>query len=162
MSEELLSRPSFLRKDSLANGSIPTRKLAAIPYAAIVVHDRLLTCTAQRFNCKEHLAIVIMSSSASGAAYATEVLAAQKLYCKLLQMPRVSRDMIGDVQFVFRTSVSWKTTTNLLHQQIMSSPNPLSQYSYSSHHNYLVMAWPVFFAKAWFIRRECFGLRSYL
>jgi OPT oligopeptide transporter protein len=32
------------------------------------------------FNSKEHLAIVIMSSSASGAAYATEVLATQKLY----------------------------------------------------------------------------------
>ncbi|OAA65854.1 Oligopeptide transporter OPT superfamily [Niveomyces insectorum RCEF 264] len=32
------------------------------------------------FNSKEHLAIIIMSSSASGAAYATEVLAAQKLY----------------------------------------------------------------------------------
>jgi len=31
------------------------------------------------FNSKEHLAIVIMSSSASGAAYATEVLATQKL-----------------------------------------------------------------------------------
>lgn len=34
----------------------------------------------QPFNSKEHLAIVIMSSSASGAALATEVLAAQKLY----------------------------------------------------------------------------------
>lgn len=32
------------------------------------------------FNSKEHLAIVIMSSSASEAARATEVLAAQKLY----------------------------------------------------------------------------------
>lgn len=32
------------------------------------------------FNSKEHLAIVIMSSSASAAALATEVLAAQKLY----------------------------------------------------------------------------------
>lgn len=32
------------------------------------------------FNSKEHLAIVIMSSSASSAALATEVLAAQKLY----------------------------------------------------------------------------------
>ena len=32
------------------------------------------------FNSKEHLAIVIMSSSASGAAYATEVLATQKLF----------------------------------------------------------------------------------
>ncbi len=32
------------------------------------------------FNSKEHVAIVIMASSASGAAYATEVLAAQKLY----------------------------------------------------------------------------------
>ena len=32
------------------------------------------------FNSKEHLAIVIMSSSASSAAYATEVLATQKLY----------------------------------------------------------------------------------
>lgn len=32
------------------------------------------------FNAKEHLAIVIMSSSASAAAFATEVLAAQKLY----------------------------------------------------------------------------------
>lgn len=32
------------------------------------------------FNSKEHLAIIIMSGSASGAAYATEVLATQKLY----------------------------------------------------------------------------------
>ena len=32
------------------------------------------------FNSKEHLAIVIMSGSASGAAAATEVLATQKLY----------------------------------------------------------------------------------
>jgi OPT family small oligopeptide transporter len=32
------------------------------------------------FNSKEHLAIVVMASSASGAALATEVLAAQKLY----------------------------------------------------------------------------------
>lgn len=32
------------------------------------------------FNSKEHLAIIIMASSASGAAYATEVLATQKLY----------------------------------------------------------------------------------
>jgi OPT family oligopeptide transporter len=32
------------------------------------------------FNSKEHLAIVIMASSASSAAYATEVLATQKLY----------------------------------------------------------------------------------
>ncbi len=32
------------------------------------------------FNSKEHLAVIIMSSSASGAAYATEVLAAQKLF----------------------------------------------------------------------------------
>ncbi|SZF01377.1 unnamed protein product [Blumeria hordei] len=32
------------------------------------------------FNSKEHIAIIIMSHSASGAAYATEVLAAQKLY----------------------------------------------------------------------------------
>lgn len=29
---------------------------------------------------------MIMSSSASGAAYATEVLAAQKLYCKWIWM----------------------------------------------------------------------------
>lgn len=34
----------------------------------------------QPFNSKEHLAIVVMSGSASGAAYATEVLATQKLY----------------------------------------------------------------------------------
>ena len=34
----------------------------------------------QKFNVKEHLAIVVMASSASGAALATEVLAAQKLY----------------------------------------------------------------------------------
>ncbi|KAI1003041.1 hypothetical protein K3495_g5166 [Podosphaera aphanis] len=32
------------------------------------------------FNSKEHIAILIMAHSASGAAYATEVLAAQKLY----------------------------------------------------------------------------------
>ena len=32
------------------------------------------------FNSKEHLAVVIMASSASGAAYATEVLATQKLF----------------------------------------------------------------------------------
>jgi OPT family oligopeptide transporter len=32
------------------------------------------------FNSKEHLAVIIMASSASGAAYATEVLATQKLY----------------------------------------------------------------------------------
>jgi len=32
------------------------------------------------FNSKEHVAIIIMASSASGAAYATEVLATQKLY----------------------------------------------------------------------------------
>ncbi|KAF4625046.1 hypothetical protein G7Y89_g13120 [Cudoniella acicularis] len=36
------------------------------------------------FNSKEHLAIVIMSSSASGAAYATEVLATQKLYYNIV------------------------------------------------------------------------------
>jgi OPT family oligopeptide transporter len=36
------------------------------------------------FNSKEHLAIVIMSSSASGAAYATEVLATQKLYYNII------------------------------------------------------------------------------
>lgn len=34
----------------------------------------------QPFNSKEHLAIVVMAGSASGAAYATEVLATQKLY----------------------------------------------------------------------------------
>ena len=32
------------------------------------------------FNSKEHLEVVIMASSASGAAYATEVLATQKLF----------------------------------------------------------------------------------
>jgi hypothetical protein len=36
------------------------------------------------FNSKEHLAIVIMSSSASSAAYATEVLATQKLYYNIV------------------------------------------------------------------------------
>lgn len=36
------------------------------------------------FNSKEHLAIVIMSSSASSAAYATEVLATQKLYYNII------------------------------------------------------------------------------
>lgn len=36
------------------------------------------------FNSKEHLAIVIMSSSASEAARATEVLAAQKLYYNVI------------------------------------------------------------------------------
>lgn len=36
------------------------------------------------FNSKEHLAIVIMSSSASGAVYATEVLATQKLYYNIV------------------------------------------------------------------------------
>lgn len=36
------------------------------------------------FNSKEHLAIVIMSSSASAAALATEVLAAQKLYYNVI------------------------------------------------------------------------------
>lgn len=36
------------------------------------------------FNSKEHLAIIIMSGSASGAAYATEVLATQKLYYNIV------------------------------------------------------------------------------
>lgn len=36
------------------------------------------------FNSKEHLAIIIMSSSASSAAYATEVLATQKLYYNIV------------------------------------------------------------------------------
>jgi OPT family oligopeptide transporter len=36
------------------------------------------------FNSKEHLAIIIMASSASSAAYATEVLAAQKLYYNVI------------------------------------------------------------------------------
>lgn len=59
------------------------RKSPAIPSSIIIDPGRLLICMVQSFNSKEHLAIVIMSSSASGAAYATEVLAAQKLYCKL-------------------------------------------------------------------------------
>ncbi len=42
------------------------------------------------FNSKEHLAIVIMASSASGAAYATEVLATQKLYYNVVPGPVVA------------------------------------------------------------------------
>lgn len=42
------------------------------------------------FNSKEHLAIIIMSGSASGAAYATEVLAAQKLYYNIVPGPVVA------------------------------------------------------------------------
>lgn len=42
------------------------------------------------FNSKEHLAIVIMSGSASGAAYATEVLATQKLYYNIIPNPVVA------------------------------------------------------------------------
>ena len=42
------------------------------------------------FNSKEHLAIIIMSSSASSAAYATEVLAAQKLYYNVVPGPVVA------------------------------------------------------------------------
>jgi OPT family oligopeptide transporter len=42
------------------------------------------------FNSKEHLAIVIMSSSASGAAAATEVLATQKLYYGIIPNPVVA------------------------------------------------------------------------
>lgn len=85
MLEELLSRPSFPRRGLLADGSTPIRKSSCNP---LQYHpDRLLIRTAQSFNSKEHLAIVIMSSSASGAAYATEVLAAQKLYCKLICTP---------------------------------------------------------------------------
>ena len=41
-------------------------------------------------NSKEHLAIVIMSSSASGAAYAAEVLATQKLYYGIVPNPVVT------------------------------------------------------------------------
>ena len=42
------------------------------------------------FNSKEHLAIIIMASSASSAAYATEVLAAQKLYYDVVPGPAVA------------------------------------------------------------------------
>jgi OPT family oligopeptide transporter len=42
------------------------------------------------FNSKEHLAIVIMSGSASGAAYATEVLATQKLYYNVIPNPIIA------------------------------------------------------------------------
>jgi hypothetical protein len=42
------------------------------------------------FNSKEHIAIIIMSSSASSAAYATEVLAAQKLYYGVIPGPAVA------------------------------------------------------------------------
>lgn len=42
------------------------------------------------FNSKEHLAIVIMSGSASGAASATEVLATQKLYYGVIPNPVVA------------------------------------------------------------------------
>lgn len=78
MWEESRSRPSFPRRDLLADGSTPMRK-STILFTQL---DQLLICAVQSFNSKEHLAIVIMSSSASGAAYATEVLSAQKLYCK--------------------------------------------------------------------------------
>lgn len=64
------------------------REFSASLSSIIIIPDQPLIYTAQSFNSKEHLAIVIMSSSASGAAYATEVLAAQKLYCKLIGMPR--------------------------------------------------------------------------
>ena len=42
------------------------------------------------FNAKEHLAIVVMASSASGAAFATEVLATQKLYYNVVPSPVVA------------------------------------------------------------------------
>ncbi|POS84813.1 hypothetical protein EPUL_005288 [Erysiphe pulchra] len=42
------------------------------------------------FNSKEHIAIVIMSHTASTAAYATEVLAAQKLYYNMIPNSLVS------------------------------------------------------------------------
>ena len=41
---------------------------------------------------KEHLAIVIMSGSASGAAAATEVLATQKLYVSAIPVPPFWRE----------------------------------------------------------------------
>jgi OPT family oligopeptide transporter len=42
------------------------------------------------FNSKEHLAIIVMSGSASGAAYATEVLATQKLYYNVVPSTTVA------------------------------------------------------------------------
>ncbi|KAF1992314.1 OPT superfamily oligopeptide transporter [Aulographum hederae CBS 113979] len=42
------------------------------------------------FNSKEHLAIIVMSSSASAAAYATEILATQKLYYNINPNPFVA------------------------------------------------------------------------
>lgn len=42
------------------------------------------------FNSKEHLAIIVMSSSASGVANATDVLAAQKLYYGIRPHPIIS------------------------------------------------------------------------
>ncbi|KAL8358743.1 hypothetical protein RB601_009895 [Gaeumannomyces tritici] len=42
------------------------------------------------FNSKEHLAIIIMSSSASSVAHATDVLAAQKLYYGVRPHPMIS------------------------------------------------------------------------
>ena len=62
--------------------SVSQRQPARYHSSPLLIHK------AQSFNSKEHLAIVIMSSSASGAAYATEVLAAQKLYCELIRAAR--------------------------------------------------------------------------
>lgn len=53
------------------------------------------------FNSKEHLAIIVMSGSASGAAFATEVLATQKLYYDVVPgalvaiMLTISSQLIG-------------------------------------------------------------------
>ncbi|EPE02671.1 opt oligopeptide transporter [Ophiostoma piceae UAMH 11346] len=52
------------------------------------------------FNSKENLAITIMSSSASSAAYATLVLAAQKLYYNVVPSPVVSTLLLFSSQLL--------------------------------------------------------------
>jgi OPT family oligopeptide transporter len=52
------------------------------------------------FNSKEHIALVVMASSASGAAYATEVLATQKLYYNVIPNPVVAIALLFSSQLL--------------------------------------------------------------
>ncbi|RKF62996.1 Oligopeptide transporter 6 [Erysiphe neolycopersici] len=98
------------------------------------------------FNSKEHIAIVIMSHTASNAAYATEVLAAQKLYYNMVPNSLVAMLLLISSQLL-GYGIAGILRSGLVYPKKMSWPQilPLSSLIETLHRDKFEMKKAVFF-----------------